>query len=345
MKLLKLNLMPKSKKNLFIKNYLLLAVFLVLTFTSNATTYYFSSSLGNDSYTSTQARSQATPWKSISKLNSIFSTLVAGDSILLKRGDVFYGGIVVTRSGSSTNSIVIDAYGSGNKPVISGFSTLSSWAAVGNGVYQATTAGISDNVNMVTLDNQPQHIGRTPNIDAVNGGYLNFEISTSTSITDNQLTALPNWTGAEVVVRKLKHVIEHWPITSHSGQTIAYQSNSSAYPTTSNGYGYFIQKDIRCLDQLGEWFYNTSTKYLQMYFGSNNPASSTIKVSTIDTLLNTAAFSNITIFSSRKVAILKNSKIKLSSSNQIMYLYKFIREQIKQAIKPTDNLVYHFILK
>jgi len=40
--------------------------------------------------------------------------------------------------------------------------------------------------------------------------------------------------------------------------------------------------------------------------------------------------------------ILKNSKIKISSSNQILYLYKFIREQIKQAVKPTDNLVNIF---
>ncbi len=38
--------------------------------------------------------------------------------------------------------------------------------------------------------------------------------------------------------------------------------------------------------------------------------------------------------------ILVNSKLKLSSSNQIMFLAKFIREQIKGAIKPTDTLVY-----
>ena len=54
---------------------------------ASATDYYVSSS-GNDS---ANGLSSSTPWQSISKVNSVFSSLNPGDRILFKRGDVFYG--------------------------------------------------------------------------------------------------------------------------------------------------------------------------------------------------------------------------------------------------------------
>ena len=62
--------------------------------------YYFSSTLGNDARTNAEAKDPNTPWKSITKLNSIFSTLVANDNVYFKRGDTFYGQILVTKSGT-----------------------------------------------------------------------------------------------------------------------------------------------------------------------------------------------------------------------------------------------------
>jgi len=41
----------------------------VLPQQANATNYYFSTTDGDDSRTSAQAQNQATPWKSIDKLN------------------------------------------------------------------------------------------------------------------------------------------------------------------------------------------------------------------------------------------------------------------------------------
>ncbi|MEJ7586591.1 MAG: T9SS type A sorting domain-containing protein [Ferruginibacter sp.] len=285
----------KSTRIGFLKNVFLFFALLSFGMASEAKNYYFSSSTGNDSYSTTQAQSQATPWKSISKLNSIFSTLVAGDIVYFKRGDTFYGSIVVNKSGSSGKPITITAYGTGARPIISGFTTLSSWSSVGNGVYKATASGISSSLNMVTLNKLPQHLGRYPNLNASNGGYLNYESSGTTTITDNELTSTTNWTGAELVVRKAKHVMERWPITGHSGTKITYQPGTSAYHTAYAGYGYFIQKDIRCLDQVGEWFYNTSTKDMNMYFGTAGPSSSSVKVSTTDILMNISRYSFISV--------------------------------------------------
>ena len=83
-----------------------------------AATYYFSSSSGDDSRSASQAQNSSTPWRTINKLNAIFSTLKPGDRVLFKRGDTFYGTIEVSESGSPGNPIVISAYDSGPLPVI-----------------------------------------------------------------------------------------------------------------------------------------------------------------------------------------------------------------------------------
>lgn len=268
---------------------------LLLNLTSNANSYYFSAS-GNDGYSSSQAQNPATPWQSIAKLNSFFGNLGAGDVIYFNRGDRFYGSIVATTSGTSGNPIVISAYGSGNSPVITGLTTLTSWSSLGNGVYSSSASGVKNTVNLVNLNGKPQQVGRYPNTDATNGGYLTYETSSGTSsITDDQLSNSPNnWTGAEVVIRKQHYLLERCLITGQSGNTISYTSTPTINPANgtskievgTNGFGYFIQRDPRTLDQLGEWYFNPVQKNMQMFFGNSNPASYNIQVSTVDTLVN-----------------------------------------------------------
>lgn len=250
-----------------------------------ATTYYFSNNSGNDSRSSTQARNPSTPWKTINKLNSFFSNLRPGDQVLFKRGETFYGSIIVSQSGRAGAPIVIGAYGSGDKPVISSLVTLSGWKANSGykGVYEASANSALDaQLNIVFLNNVRKDIGRFPNLDATNKGYLTIEShSGRKSMTDKQLSSSPNWLGAEVVVRANHWQINKAPIKYHSGRTIYF--SGSLY--TQNNYGYFIQKSIKTLDQLGEWYYNPSTKKLSMYFGSNSPSSYNVKASAIDILV------------------------------------------------------------
>lgn len=93
-----------------------------------ASTYYVSSSVGNDSYTAVQAQSPATPWKSLTKVSG--TTFVAGDRILLARGDVWRETLTPSSSGSSGNPIVFDAYGSGAAPEITGYQAVTGWTSV-----------------------------------------------------------------------------------------------------------------------------------------------------------------------------------------------------------------------
>src|SRR5450432_415163 len=112
-------------------------VFVYFINTAQATNYYFSAALGNDSRTSSQAQDPSTPWKTLSKLNSIFSSLQPGDAVLLNRGETFYGSIIINRSGSSTLPITLGAYGSGNNPVITSLITLGNWVSKGNGIWES----------------------------------------------------------------------------------------------------------------------------------------------------------------------------------------------------------------
>lgn len=250
-----------------------------------AAKYYFSTTSGNDSRSPTQAQNPNTPWKSISKLNSIFHSLKPGDEILFKRGDVFYGTINISRSGTSSSPIVIGSYGTGAKPVITSLITLKNWKSIGNGIYESADKSLNKEVNVVLINNKIQELGRYPNSDAPNGGYLTITShSGNNSVSSSELSSSSNFSGGEVVIRKNQWIIDRHRISSHSGNKINYIPSGSYRP--SNGYGMFVQGHIKTLDKTGEWYYDGSNKKLSVYLGSSNPSSSEIQASSLDYLLS-----------------------------------------------------------
>lgn len=249
-----------------------MAFLCALSMAVHATDYYVSSS-GSDS---ANGLSSSTPWQSILKINSAFPTLKPGDRILFKRGERFYGSLLISVSGSSGSPITIGAYGTGASPVVSGFTTITGWTNYGSGIYSKSFP-CQSNPNMVTVNDVNTPIGRWPNT-----GFLNIDSHVSnTSITDSDLPLSPDWTGAEVVIRKNAFIWDRNKITDHSGTTLRYTSGS--YYEAKDGYGYFIQNSIKTLDQTGEWYYDGSTFY--MYFGTAGPGNNVVKVSSIDQLV------------------------------------------------------------
>ncbi|SDJ77307.1 right-handed parallel beta-helix repeat-containing protein [Nonomuraea jiangxiensis] len=79
------------------------------------TTYYVDSRAGDDAAAGTSA---SAAWKTLGKLDS--ADLKPGDSVRIKRGSSFTGGLVLTPSGTAARPIVVGAYGSGALPKISG---------------------------------------------------------------------------------------------------------------------------------------------------------------------------------------------------------------------------------
>src|SRR5207248_11013830 len=102
----------------------------------------------------------------------------------------------------------------------------------------------------------------------------------------------PEWKGAQLVVRTSHFTIERAGITDISGKTISYSPLFDR--ELHKSYGYFVQNDIKTLDQFGEWYYNSDTKKIDVYFGSSDPNSNTVQVSSRHILL-TIQHSNIVV--------------------------------------------------
>ena len=263
---------------------ILTILFLVLVKLSFSTTYYISNS-GNDSSLGT---STLQPWATINKVNS--QIFAPDDQILFQRGSTFYGSLTVKNSGTSGNPITYGAYGVGEKPVITGFTTVTGWTNEGGGIYSKviTSDGAT---NMVTIDDVQYALGRYPN-----NTFLTYESCNSNiSITDNELVSSPNWTGAEAVIKKNGYNIDRCLITDHSSNTLTY-TNLGGTGSATAGYGYFIQNDLRTLDQYGEWYHDINAGKFYMYFGAINPNTKVVKVATINRIIsNTSGYDYIII--------------------------------------------------
>ncbi|HLW33737.1 MAG TPA: right-handed parallel beta-helix repeat-containing protein, partial [Aequorivita sp.] len=271
-------------KNLLAKSIMCLGL-LLLCISAQAATYYFSHSIGDDSRSAMQAQNPSTPWKSIEKLNSVFKSLQPGDVVLFKRGETYYGSIKMSKSGAQGRPITLGAYGSGDKPIITSLVAAEKWTNVGGGIYEFSHPSFGSSLNIVLLNNKIQEMGRFPNSDAPYDGYLTIESTNgSNSISNNKISSLSNLKGGEVVIRKSYFTIDRHPIQSHAGSTIVYEKVSGTYNPNKN-FGFFIQGHIKTLDQLGEWYYNPSTKKLSVYFGSNQPSSYVLQASTFDHLV------------------------------------------------------------
>jgi len=275
---------------------ILLFVCLMTSVSIDASIYYFSSSTGSDNYTSTQAKNQSTPWQTINKLNTIMSTLQPGDMVLFKRGDTFPGTINITVSGTAGNPITFGAYGTGtSKVILDNRLTLTGWTNLGGNIWEASNASLQSQPTALFVDNVLMALGRYPNRDAANGGYLTISSHPSgskTVFTDNTLSASPNWTGAEVVIRNDHYLLNRITVASQSGQTITL--SGSTPNEIKNKFGYFFQNLPAALDREGEWCYIAGSKKIRL-FSVSDPSTKSIKVANTDNYFNINAKSYLVI--------------------------------------------------
>jgi hypothetical protein len=109
-----------------------------------ATTYYVSSSTGNDANSGT---SSSTAWQTIAHVNG--RSFQPGDSILFKRGDVWNESLAPASSGSSGNPITFDAYGSGAAPNLTGYYAVpaTAWVLVTGNAWKAPVPATYTTIN------------------------------------------------------------------------------------------------------------------------------------------------------------------------------------------------------
>lgn len=272
-----------------------LLIVLLLPVTGVFATGYYVSVSGNNSNLGIDPNY---PLKTIEKVNSM--TFADGDVIAFKAGDKFFGSLKVSRS-----YLTFTRYGAGVDPCISGLTMVSMFDNVRPGVWQSTAAltNVKNKVNLLLLDNVPQSVCRWPNV-VDSTGYITWTAFNGR----NSVTAAPlngqNFTGAEVVIAKEGYVRERNRITEHTGAIITYTPAEIINPRngpklpelpSSANYGLFLQRHVSFLDSYGEWFFDSTSKKLSVYFGTQNPDDHSVQIANVDTLVNIGNRTNITI--------------------------------------------------
>jgi hypothetical protein len=111
---------------------------------ASATTYYVSSSTGNDANSGT---SSSAAWQTIAHVNG--QSFNPGDSILFKRGDVWNESLAPASSGTSGNPITFDAYGAGAAPNLTGYYAVpaTAWVLVTGNAWKAPVSATYTAIN------------------------------------------------------------------------------------------------------------------------------------------------------------------------------------------------------
>jgi parallel beta-helix repeat protein len=262
---------------------------LLATATFGQTTYYVADS-GRDANAGT---SVATPYQSLTKVNEL--RLQPGDSVLFRRGDTFRGTLLMRHSGTLAKPIVYAAYGSGPKPVLAGSVSISGWISAGTNVWQAPCTACGDRVTGVFRNDVPLPLGRYPNLDAPNRGYLTIQAHTGQAqvVSKEPLPTGIDWTGGEMAIRPKQWIIDRARISGQVSNSLSLSYTSNYAPV--EGWGFFIQNHPATLDQNGEWYYNPAQRQLYLYSSTGIPAATTITATAFDRAIDAKNVSNVAI--------------------------------------------------
>ncbi|BAP54963.1 hypothetical protein THII_0666 [Thioploca ingrica] len=233
-----------------------------------ATTYYFSSSGGNDA---NDGLSESSPWQSLDKLNA---TKFPNDTTLLfKSGDVFRGGIDLNAKNAKTSGLSANAYGTGAKPVISGSIPITDWQPTTHPqlspqVWEATVP-TTETISHLFVNSELMTIARYPNVNSpADKNWLNVDKSAGTdSFTDTDLANYkkPNgyWKEATLRLRSYSWTFTVLPITGY--QADQGKITAAELGNQRPGWGYFLDGKLEELDHPGEWYYDATTQKVYLY--------------------------------------------------------------------------------
>jgi len=124
------------------------------------------------------------------------------------------------------------------------------------------------------------------------------------------------------VVRRVRWILDRLTIKSQNNGTLVFTTNVS-YEFLDN-FGYFIQNDLRTLDQQGEWYFHPATKKFSLY-SETDPNSLITNATRLDFLLkmtgvNYVVIENLQFTGSVKQTIdIQNCKNITFRNNQVDY--------------------------
>lgn len=231
------------------------SLFVGIAFLKTEATNFYIGKNGNDA---NNGLSPAQAWKTPAPLAVV--SFSPGDSVLFERGGVYRGYFTINQSGSASAPIVISAYGSGNKPVISGSELLQNWNLHTGNIYKSS---FSKRPSNIYVNGKLMQRARFPN-----SGWLRVgEAIGNDSFKDSTLQNPSGyWVGADVVLRVYSSGISRRKVSGFSNQTFTFAQAFNSPPTKD--YGYCIENKFSELDQPGEWFCDTLTSTVYLIFPS-----------------------------------------------------------------------------
>lgn len=265
------------------------------------TGFYVSSSTGSDAKAGTQASPFATYAHALAQCS-------AADTIYLKRGDVF------NACAYTISYLTVEPYGSGADPVISGFTSLSTWTNMGNGIYEAFLPNDRVTLNCVTIDGNLAGMGRYPDT-----GYVTYSSLTSTTLTSSAISIFPYlFNNGTVAIRDEFSVIDTVHVNAVGSNTLTLASSPSVLGGRGNGFFMMNHPNtLRTTLRIGSWYNNVPVDSIQMFFGNAGPSGLTIQIATLDTLSycsgdSSVAFHQIDFEGSNQFSAFQNNTYKIS---------------------------------
>lgn len=243
--------------------------------------FFFVKSISAQTYYVSNAGSDAAsglignPFQTITHALTV---LGSGDSLLLNKGNTWNEKLTVPAS-----NIYFGSYGTGAKPILTGFQSVTGFTNSGN-IWSTTFTNSVKYLNSVLIGDSLRAKGRFPNTT-----WLTFTSHVGKTQLTGSLTGTPDYTGAQLVTKSRQWVADVVYITSQSGGTLNLSPEVSY--ELQNGWGYFIQNIESVLDIQNEWCYDSLTKVLKVY----STTSPTVKASSIDTLIYINTKNNIKI--------------------------------------------------
>ncbi|WP_426641079.1 right-handed parallel beta-helix repeat-containing protein [Paenibacillus illinoisensis] len=150
-----------------------------------SSTYYVDSENGNDT---SDGLSPTTPWKSLDNVNA--TIFLPGDQILLKAGSIWTGEQLSPKgSGTSSDPIVINTYGTGDKPRLDGEGAFDSTVYLYNQEYWE--------INNIEVTNQTS-IGDFRGIYVTGADYGTISHIYLKGVHVHDVTGEVNWIGGDV---------------------------------------------------------------------------------------------------------------------------------------------------
>lgn len=102
---------------------------------ASAATYYVDATGGDDD---NNGLTTTAAWQTVGKVNA--TTFGPGDNILFKRGEIWREELIINNSGTADSYITFGAYGSGEKPILTGGRLETGWTEGESNIWRTTVA-------------------------------------------------------------------------------------------------------------------------------------------------------------------------------------------------------------